>query len=140
MLCAVTLSAQQNTDWTTFSGDYTGNPWSDFLAGVPLSTRYAYGPTPTNPYTYWWAFYAQDSWRPTSKLTVDYGVRYDLRPPMKDRTNQLGNFDRNTGSVVVPNEAALALVPQSVRASLPHTPFVLAKDIGVPEADRKSVV
>jgi len=120
----------------TFSGDYTGNPWSDFLAGVPLSTRYAYGPTPTNPYTYWWAFYAQDSWRPTSKLTVDYGVRYDLRPPMKDRTNQLGNFDRNSGSVVVPNEAALALVPQSVRASLPHTPFVLAKDIGVPEALR----
>src|SRR5438309_6209590 len=85
-------------------------------------------------YTNWWAFYLQDSWRPTSTLTVDYGVRYDLRPPMKDRTNQLGNFDRNTGSVVVPNQDALNLVPASVRASLPHTPFVLAKDIGLPEA------
>jgi len=119
-----------------FRGDYTGNPWSDFLTGVPFSTRYAYGPIPTNPYTNWWAFYLQDSWRPTSKLTVDYGVRYDLRPPMKDRTNQLGNFDRTTGSVVVPNQEALALVPAAVRASLPNTPFVIAKDVGLPEALR----
>ncbi|PYR89598.1 MAG: hypothetical protein DMF84_24150, partial [Acidobacteria bacterium] len=99
----------------TFNGSYTGNPWSDFLIGVPNSTRYAYGPIPTNPYANWWAFYLQDSWRPTSKLTVDYGVRYDLRPGMKDRSNQLGNFDRSTGNVVVPNEAALALVPAAVR-------------------------
>jgi hypothetical protein len=119
-----------------FRGDYTGNPWSDFLVGVPFSTRYAYGPIPTNPYTNWWAFYLQDSWRPTPRLTVDYGVRYDLRPPMKDRTNQLGNFDRNTGAVVVPNAEALALVPAAVRASLPHTPFVLAKDVGLPEGLR----
>jgi hypothetical protein len=121
-----------------FRGDYTGNPWSDFLTGVPFSTRYAYGPDPTNPYTNWWAFYLQDAWRPTAKLTVDYGLRYDLRPPMKDRSNQLGNFDRNTGSVVVPNAEALALVPAAVRASLPHTPFVLAKDAGLPEALRET--
>jgi hypothetical protein len=119
-----------------FRGDYTGNPWSDFLTGVPFSTRYAYAPIPTNPYTNWWAFYLQDSWRPTSKLTIEYGVRYDLRPPMKDRTNQLGNFDRTNGTVVVPNQEALALVPASVRASLPNTPFVLAKDVGLPEALR----
>ncbi|PYR26349.1 MAG: hypothetical protein DMF98_09330, partial [Acidobacteria bacterium] len=49
-----------------------------------------------------------------------------------------GNFDRNTGSVVVPNAEALALVPAAVRASLPHTPFVLAKDAGLPEALRQT--
>jgi hypothetical protein len=119
-----------------FNGSYTGNPWSDFLIGVPNVTRYAYGPIPTNPYANWSAFYMQDSWRPTSKLTIDYGVRYDLRPGMKDRTNQLGNFDRTTGSVVVPNAAALALVPAAVRASLPNTPFVLANEVGLPEALR----
>jgi hypothetical protein len=121
-----------------FRGDYTGDPWADFLVGVPLSTRYAYGPNPTNPYTNWWAFYLQDSWRPTSKLTVDYGLRYDLRSPMKDRTNQLGNFDRATGSVVVPNATAFALVPEAVKASLPHTPFVLADAVGLPEALRET--
>jgi hypothetical protein len=119
-----------------FNGDYTGHPFADFLIGVPSVTRYAYGPIPTNPYTNWWAFYLQDSWRPTSTLTIDYGVRYDLRPPMKDRTNQLGNFDRSTGTVVVPNQEALSLVPAAVRASLPHTPFVVAKDAGLPEGLR----
>lgn len=121
-----------------FSGDYTGHAFADFLVGVPFSTRYAYGPVPTNPYAHWWAFYLQDTWRPTSKLTVDFGVRYDLRPPMKDRTNQLGNFDRDFpgGRVVVPNEEALALVPDAVRRSLPNTPFVTAAQAGIPEGLR----
>ena len=38
-------------------------------------------------------FYAQDSWRPTAALTVDYGVRYSLYPPLTDKNNQLVTFD-----------------------------------------------
>ena len=121
-----------------FRGDYTGHAFADFLVGVPFSTRYAYGPVPTNPYANWWAFYVQDTWRPVPELTIDYGVRYDLRPPMQDRTNQLGNFDRDFpgGRVVVPNAEALALVPDAVRRSLPNTPFVTAAEAGIPEGLR----
>jgi len=121
-----------------FRGDYTGHPFADFLTGVPYQTRYAYGPVPTNPYATWWAFYGQDTWRPTSTLTMDFGVRYDLRPPMQDRTNQLGNFDPDFpgGRVILPNEAALALVPDAVKRSLPNTPFVTAAQAGIPEGLR----
>ena len=38
-------------------------------------------------------FYAQDTWRPRSDLTVDVGVRYSLYPPMTDKNNQLITFD-----------------------------------------------
>jgi hypothetical protein len=38
-------------------------------------------------------FYAQDTWRPTSRLTVDYGLRYSLYPPITDQKNQLVTFD-----------------------------------------------
>ena len=38
-------------------------------------------------------FYAQDTWRPTSRLTVDYGLRYGLYPPLTDKNNLLVTFD-----------------------------------------------
>jgi hypothetical protein len=38
-------------------------------------------------------FYAQDSWRARPNLTVDYGVRYSLYPPMTEVDNLLATFD-----------------------------------------------
>ena len=37
-------------------------------------------------------FYVQDSWRPRSALTFDYGVRYALYPAVVDREDVLTNF------------------------------------------------
>lgn len=38
-------------------------------------------------------FYAQDTWRPASHLTVDLGLRYSLYPPLTDKNGQLVTFD-----------------------------------------------
>jgi hypothetical protein len=38
-------------------------------------------------------FYGQDTWRPMPRLTVDYGLRYSLYPPLTDKLNQLVTFD-----------------------------------------------
>lgn len=38
-------------------------------------------------------FYAQDTWRPTSRLTVDLGLRYSLYPPVTDKNGLLVTFD-----------------------------------------------
>ncbi len=38
-------------------------------------------------------FYAQDTWRVASNLTVDYGVRYSLYPPITDKNDLLVTFD-----------------------------------------------
>jgi hypothetical protein len=37
--------------------------------------------------------FVQDSWRPTSKLTVEGGVRYIYWPPWYSTTNNIANFD-----------------------------------------------
>jgi hypothetical protein len=38
-------------------------------------------------------FYAQDTWRPRGDLTIDYGVRYSLYPPITDANGLLVTFD-----------------------------------------------
>jgi len=37
-------------------------------------------------------FFAQDTWKPRPNVTVDYGVRYALYPPITDTNNVLTNF------------------------------------------------
>jgi carboxypeptidase family protein len=38
-------------------------------------------------------FYAQDSWRARSNVTLDYGLRYALYPPVTDENDLLTNFE-----------------------------------------------
>jgi hypothetical protein len=124
----------------TFTGQFSGNAFADFLLGLPANTRYAQNPPDARPYTTQFAGYVQDDWRATPKMTVNYGLRYDLRPPYLDRGNQLANFDRNFpgGRIIVANDAAKALIPQSVKSAVPNTPIVTAAEVGLSERLRKT--
>jgi hypothetical protein len=123
-----------------FDGTFTGNAFADFLVGMPHTTGYILPAPDVNPFSNNYAFFAQDTWRPSRRITLDLGVRYDLRKPMSDRSNQLGNFDPEFpgGRVIVSDAAGLALVPDFVRQSVPNTPFVLAEDVGLPKTLRRT--
>ena len=41
-------------------------------------------------------FYGQDTWRANARLTIDYGLRYALYPPITDKNNLLVTFDPST--------------------------------------------
>ncbi len=45
--------------------------------------------------------FAQDSWRATRKLTISYGLRYDVSFPITEKHDLLGNFDPTVGLVQV---------------------------------------
>ena len=59
-----------------------------------------------------YAFYAQDDWRVTPKLTLNLGLRYELFTTIKERHNELGTFDLSTGSLIVPKGVNAQLTPQ----------------------------
>lgn len=124
----------------TFTGQFTGNAFADFLLGLPANTRYAQNPPDARPYTTQFAGFVQDDWRASEKLTINYGLRYDLRPPYLDRGNQLANFDRDYpgGRIIVANEAAKALITQSVKNAVPNTPIVTAAEVGLSERLRRT--
>jgi outer membrane receptor protein involved in Fe transport len=66
-----------------FSGSFTFNSYADFAANRPFSLTQAFAGAGTNgplsqPNVNEYSFYAQDSWRVTDRLTLNYGVRYDI--------------------------------------------------------------
>ena len=49
----------------------------------------------TNPHTKSWDldFYAEDSWKVTQKLTLNYGLRYEYQNPYTEANNHMSNYD-----------------------------------------------
>jgi hypothetical protein len=101
--------------WMTFSPIETGEP---ALNGVPLaggSVGYGYAsfllgavdngftgvPSNTRVGSNAWAWFVQDSWKVTRKLTLDYGLRYDFSTYLAEQYGRLANFGPGT-----PNPAA----------------------------------
>jgi hypothetical protein len=64
------------------SGSYTtGDPGADFLLGIPDSYAQGSGGW-IDARTYEHYFYAQDSWKAAKKLTINFGVGYQIDTPM----------------------------------------------------------
>ena len=66
-----------------FSGSYTFNSYAEFASNKPFSFTQAFAGANTDgplsqPNASEYAFYAQDSWRVNDRLTLNYGIRYDL--------------------------------------------------------------
>jgi len=78
---------------------------ADFLAGCldPAQSEIVLGNPKRLVYVNTFALYAQDAWKLTKKLTVDYGLRYDYEGPVHTNAPNLSVFDPsiNGGLAVV---------------------------------------
>jgi hypothetical protein len=91
-----------------FSGSYTFNSYADFANNKPFSFTQAFagggtaGPL-SQPNVNEYAFYAQDSWRVTDRLTLNYGIRYDLfdlaNPSVKNPDPGLAAMNLDTSHI-----------------------------------------
>jgi hypothetical protein len=92
----------------TFAGTETGSDFADFLLGVPSNFIQSSGGIFHLQNNYGAAF-AQDSWRIGSKITFNYGARWDIMQPWHERDNQIQTVVPGQQSVVYPG-APLGLV------------------------------
>lgn len=87
----------------TFSGQYTGpngsggpnNGMADYLLGLMSNTEGQVGAPIANYRNYYMAFYLQDTWKVTNRLTMNWGIRYEAEPPYLDKHDAIVNIDYN---------------------------------------------
>ena len=98
--------------WTTTPSTDSGSGMAELLLGLATVSS-GYEPV-TRSHHYYYGAYAQDIWKLTSKLTVTYGLRYDLELGDIENENLLNYIDTTSTSPIngkvssLPGEPALS--------------------------------
>jgi carboxypeptidase family protein len=114
----------------TFTGQFSGNAFADFLLGYPASATSGIGRGDEDGRTNWVHLYAQDDWQPRRNLTLNLGLRYEWNQHMSDADNRLSSVDLTTpgGRFVVAGDT-VHTSGTALLSAMP-IPYVLADDIG----------
>ena len=113
----------------TFSNRYTGQPYADFLLGIPSTAARSFPPLRLDRSRRQYDLFITDDFKASSKLTINYGVRYEYHPGWREDNGQLAMFDIGSGSIVVQDGSlskVSALFPKN------YVNIVEAKTLGLP--------
>jgi hypothetical protein len=112
-----------NLGMWTFNGEYSGNPFDDFLLGNPSQISINV-PSPLAETAsaavfvypqYTWSAYVQDQWKANRRLTLDAGLRYEYYLPAREAQDRYDWFDPNVtgGAVCTASKTAATDVGQT---------------------------
>ena len=96
--------------WFTFSGSETGNDFADFLIGAPDLFNQT-SPQLLDSRTKYFGLYAQDTYKVTPDLTLNYGLRWDVSQPFYDTKNRIQTFKPGVQSTIYPDSPEGFLFP-----------------------------
>ena len=83
-----------------FNGTYTGNSEADFFLGLPSYMGYGLGFAGTvGQRNYAAGVFAQDDWRVNRKLTVNFGLRWQVFTPIYEVHDRMTNFGEYSGQI-----------------------------------------
>jgi hypothetical protein len=74
------------------SGGNVGFPYASFLMGA-ANTASVSNPADPQYRRKAWSAFAQDTWKLSRQLTLDYGLRYDYQPPMYELHDRMARFN-----------------------------------------------
>ena len=100
-----------------FQSTFTGNAFGDFLEGAPTTLNFAVSSPDVGGSATQLSFFGQDEFQVNSRLTVSYGLRWQVLPGFQEIGGNLANFDQRNNSIVVPDALAGYLTSQNIVSS-----------------------
>jgi hypothetical protein len=99
----------------TYTGQFTGNAFADFLLGYPTTAVTGIGRGDENSRTNWAHLFVQDDWHVRSNLTLNLGLRYEYNQHMRAVDNRLSSVDLETpgGRYVIASDDSGAINPEA---------------------------
>ena len=114
----------------TFSGAYcppqtsgaqtagcTASSFGDFLIGAPTTLNFAVSSPDVGGTAWQYGLYAQDEYQLTSRLTLSFGLRWQVLPSFQEDGGNIANFDQRNNAIVVPNQLSAYLQKQNIVSS-----------------------
>ncbi len=77
----------------TWNGQYSGEPMADMLLGAMSTNEGQVGAPIANFRQSYMALYIQDTWKISSKLTANFGLRWEYEQPFHDKHDAIVNVD-----------------------------------------------
>jgi hypothetical protein len=138
-----------------FQSTFTGNAFGDFLEGAPTTLNFAVSSPDVGGTATQYSLFVQDEYQVNSRLTLSYGLRWQVLPGFQEDGGNLANFDQRNNSIVVPDALAGYLTSQNITPSnvafqqsfnacnlnittLPCTKYVTASQDGLPQSLRNT--
>ncbi len=89
-------SFNQQATWNPIT-QAGGDSFASMLLGLPNNASRQLGNSGVSLHMNVAGLYAEDSWRVTPKLTLNYGLRWDYSSPVTDKDNRLATIDLANG-------------------------------------------
>jgi hypothetical protein len=91
-------------DFIFSPGLFTNYALGDLLLGLPQESFFAITSPQINATSTQWGLYGQDEWQLSPRLTLSFGLRWEVLPPFVESRGNLGSFDASNNSVLVPDK------------------------------------
>ena len=128
----------KGTNWATspsltfgtygFIGRFSGNPYADFLLGIPDGSSRRTSLGVVFPIRVNWEGFFTDDFKVNRKLSLNYGLRYSLLSPGAVDRDVIANFIPHYNALVVPTTASKALIHPGFPKNVP---IAVGSDLGL---------